>query len=247
MPALLAMILFFALSLQTVSAKDLIIGTSFSIPPYVIQESNNGIQIDIIREAFALVGHNVSIFFASNKRSLDYMLNRKIDGMNNMPPNFDDTYYSDAITDFTNVAIALKHRNITVNKIEDLSPFRVVAFQNASKYLGPVFARFAQDENANYLEVVSQQSQTFLLFSRRTDFIVMEKRIFQYYRAHGSQLLGQKATREQVRFYPLFEPSPRRIGFHDPLLRDQFNAGFRTLKESGRIQKIIETYLKPTE
>jgi polar amino acid transport system substrate-binding protein len=42
-------------------ADEVKVGVSFSIPPYVIQETNSGLELDILRSALAVKGHSAII------------------------------------------------------------------------------------------------------------------------------------------------------------------------------------------
>ena len=46
---------------SSIQAKDLEIGVSFSIPPYVIQQTNSGLELELRKSALAVKGHNINI------------------------------------------------------------------------------------------------------------------------------------------------------------------------------------------
>lgn len=78
------------------------------------------------------------------------------------------------------MAFALKHYNI--GKIEDLSDYNFIAFQNACKYLGETFEKVTIKADKKYSEVADQKQQVYMLLKDRIDIIVMDRHIFQFYK-----------------------------------------------------------------
>lgn len=225
-------------SSQTLS-QQVTLASSISIPPYVIVESDTGIQLDIVRESLARSGHTLKVLYASNKRALSFLKTKNVDGMINVPSGTPGLYYSDSTIEYQNGIIALESRNLAIVEIQDLRDLRVVGFQNASNYFGSEFKAMTE-QNQSYDEVVNQLAQLNMLFKQRCDAIVMDKRIFNYYHNTYMDELGfDKSTR----FYNILPPSPRYVAFHDESLRDRFNAGLKELKASGRYQEIVNSYL----
>lgn len=229
------------MSAQTLS-QQVTIASSGSIPPYVYSESDNGIQLDIIREALTLSGHSLKIRYLSNNRGLSFLKTKNVDGVINVPAGISHLFYSDSTIEYQNGVTALKSSELKISEISDLQALRVVGFQNASNYFGAEFKAMSL-KNDHYDEVVNQLAQLNMLFRNRCDAIVMDHRIYNYYfNTYKDELGFNQATV----FYKILPPSPRYVAFHNEALRDSFNKGLQQLKESGRHQEIIDQYLHST-
>lgn len=222
------------------TGRDLVIATSSSIPPYVITDQHRGIVVEILQEALLPRGHQIEFVYAPNRRVEHMIEERQVDGVYNLAANsLQDVFYSDAIVDYHNVAITLADFPRTIDSLEALQGLRVVVFQNAPKFLGPEFGKLIE-EGHDFPEVSNQRSQVLMLFRGRADVIIMERRIFEYFH---NQLLASGEIGGGHRIHALFPPAPRYAAFIDKDIRDQFNAGLQALKDSGRLQAIIERYL----
>ncbi|GAA3943989.1 transporter substrate-binding domain-containing protein [Litoribacillus peritrichatus] len=221
-------LLFFLLACSTISAKELIISTSKSIPPYIINETESGLQIDRVRKAFQLAGYHIQkIIFTSNKRAEQLLLEHKVDAIINAPP-IPNIYLSEPVVYFHNVAVTLVSSNITLRNLSDLRSHRIMAFQNAIKFLGEEY-RQLMASHLRYDEAVNQNAQLRRLFSGQIDVIILDKRIFEYYH---QQLIEQDRHTQPVKFHYLFEPAPRRLGFYNQTLRNEFNGGLSQLNQA---------------
>jgi polar amino acid transport system substrate-binding protein len=222
------------------AARTLLIATSSSIPPYVITDQHRGIVVDILRDVLQMSGHEIEFVYAPNRRVEHMIEERQVDGVYNLAQGaLASVYYSDPIVDYHNVAITREQFSGDITSLSDLIGLRVVVFQNAEKFLGAEFEQLMQSSQA-FPEVSNQRSQVLMLFRGRADVIIMERRIFEYF---FQQLSASGEIGGGYRIHPLFEPAPRYAAFLDRNLRDEFNAGLKVLRESGRLRAIIERYL----
>jgi hypothetical protein len=60
-------------------ADEVKVGVSFSIPPYVIQETNTGLVLDILRSALAVKGHRAIIQYRPLARTFHELKEGKLD------------------------------------------------------------------------------------------------------------------------------------------------------------------------
>lgn len=235
--AMLASLLLLAMP---AAGRDLVIATSSSIPPYVITDQHRGIVVEILQEALLPRGHQIEFIYAPNRRVEHMIEERQVDGVYNLAAgSLSNVHYSDAIIDYQNVAITLADFPRKIDSLASLKELRVVVFQNAPKFLGPEFEELIGDGH-DFPEVSNQRSQVLMLFRGRADVIIMEQRIFEYFH---SQLLSSGEIGGGYRIHALFPPAPRYAAFVDKDIRDHFNAGLRIMKNSGRLQAIIERYL----
>ncbi len=247
---LLSLVLTLSVWTSSLQANAVQVGVSFTIPPWVIAETRRGIQLDLLVQALAPAGYTIKPFFLPFARAVHMFQHGELDGLINVPPDVKNGFISQEVVRFHNVAISLSSRDYREDMtIQDLTRHSIVAFQKASHFLGKEFSDMAA-ANPSYREVAKQDLQASLLFYGRADFIVLEQRIFEYYRIaeQRSQLKAQKALFEQpVVYHRLFPPAPRYFVFQTEKLRDDFNAGLESLKQSGEYDKILLHYAAPPE
>lgn len=219
-------------------ARDITLVAGLSLPPYIIQEENKGIEYDIIKEALANKGHTLKLEYVPFVRLVvDY---KKFDGAVTINESSGVAgNYSEVVVTYQNYAISLKDKNLSINSIQDLKPLNIVAFQNATKYLGNEFAELAKD-NPNYAEQGNQESQVKMLYSGRADAIVSDINIFKFYRKN----IKNFDTSADITLHEIFPGTDYKVLFNDSQIRDDFNAGLAELKSSGKYQAIIDGYIK---
>lgn len=208
--------------------QSVTLATSKSIPPYIIKEQQSGIQLDIIKQAFSNAGYQVNqLIFTSNLRAERMLKQNAVDAIVNAPNNGSYAYLSEPVIFYQNIAISLSARQLSIGSIEDLTKFRLMAFQNAKKYLGDRFSQAAEQAKF-YTEVSNQSAQLERLYRGQVDVIILDKRIFHYL---NQKRIAQKSPTAPVTKHLIFPESPRLLGFHDPALRDKFNAGLKQLND----------------
>ena len=164
------------------ASKTLNVGVSFAIPPWVITERDSGIELDILKDALSPAGYEVQTNYLSFALSYSLFEADKLDAVINAKESIlKSGFLSEPVVTFQNVAVSLKSRNYP----EEFSPSflvdkSVIAFQNASILLNDEFKAMTK-QNQMYQEVAKQSLQINLLMIRDIDFIVMDKRIFNYY------------------------------------------------------------------
>lgn len=224
-----------------VSAETVNVGVSFAIPPYVIQQENSGLELDILRQALARRGHYAVIHYMPLSRTFRELKDGKLDGIINTKENMlEGVFYSDEVIRFHNCVISLASRNLDINTIGDLKGMSVVAFQQASRILGEEFGRTVA-KSPSYSEIAAQRHQIHMLFKGRTDVIVMEKSIFAYYRKKELEAGFTEAGLE-VREACIFEPTAYRFAFRSARIRDDFNQGLSSIREDGTLAAILQKY-----
>ncbi|WP_404829987.1 substrate-binding periplasmic protein [Shewanella glacialimarina] len=219
----------------SIQAKDLEIGVSFSIPPYVIQETNSGLELELLKSALAVKGHSVNIQYLPLARTFHALKEGKLDGIINTKQNMlEGVFYSDVVIRFQNCAISLKEKHFNLEKVTDLQDKSIVAFQRASMLLGKDFTNMAA-LNSQYSEQAKQILQVKMLMKQRIDVAVMDKNIFIYY-LRQSYLTG-KLTKEEVQqeviCHKVFAPTSYRFAFLHADIRDDFNFGLAQIKQDG--------------
>lgn len=93
-----------------VSAETVNVGVSFAIPPYVIQQENSGLELDILRQALARRGHYAVIHYMPLSRTFRELKDGKLDGIINTKENMlEGVFYSDEVIRFHNCEIGRAH------------------------------------------------------------------------------------------------------------------------------------------
>ncbi len=224
-------------------ADEVEIGVSFAIPPYVITDTDQGIELDILREAFAVTGHRVEFHYLPLARTFLQLNAGHIDGVINIKKGMmDNVFYSDIVITFHNYGISLKKRGYPdFRDLDFLKDKSIVAFQKAQTILGKEFAD-ATRSNKKYEETAEQHLQVYRLFlERNADIIIMEKQIFNFYRKQVFRAIGSVAE-QPVKFHNIFPPSKYRFAFRAKQIRDDFDRGLETIRENGGYERIMKKY-----
>lgn len=224
-----------------VAAAEVVMAVGRSIPPYVIVDEWRGLEYDIVREALAAEGHTLTPRFESFARLVKELESGLVDAAMTMRPDSGvKAHYSNSVVTYRNVAITLASRNLTIARIEDLGDKSVLAFQNATIYLGPAFKAMAAS-NPRYREEARQMVQPMQLFLGRVDVVVADRFIFGWF-ASDPEVRAKADTGQALRIHPLFATTDYQVAFRDPALRDSFNRGLRTVRENGTYDRIIQRY-----
>lgn len=223
----------------TLHAKEISAAVGMSLAPYIIQKNNSGIEIDIVKAALAYRNHSLTLRYPPLKQVPVLYEKKAVDAALTVSKNFGlDACLSDIAIYYQNYAITLSKSKLIINSLADLSGKRVIAFQNATKYLGPAYKKAVSE--ATYSEVAQQIHQVNRLYTGRDDIVIADKKIFLYYKAKTTKV----NTDQALTFHPLFPPSAYRVAFRDRQVCNDFNEGLLALKKSGQIEKIMARYLK---
>lgn len=226
---------------QSVYAKEIKLAVGFSVAPYIIQDSDNGIELDIIKEALAYKGHIMKTTYLPFIEIDRAIVDKGADAIATVEEKIGiDGHFSDQVITYHNYAISLTSKNLEIDKISDLSDKSVTSFQLSTKYLGSEFAEMAK-ANPRYREKEEHTLRIKLLFDGRIDVAIIDKNIFQYY---SKDVADKTDVTQPVTYHDIFPENKYKVIFQDKALRDDFNAGLKHLKESGRYQDIFDSYLK---
>jgi polar amino acid transport system substrate-binding protein len=227
-------------------ASDVTIGVGHTREPYIIMETDSGLEIDIIKAAFNQQGYSAKFRYLTNQRVGFFLKERKVDGIL-MNKGYDytkhlgiDAFCSEVHIIYQNYAISLSKNRFQIFNVNDLSDKRVLGFQNAHKYLGPEFAAMTRHNN-DYTEKPKQMTQVYWLFLGRTQVVISDKSIFMYHRANALKE-GKFDVTKPITFHPIFPPSPIHGIFHSRHLRDELNTGLKTIRKTGQYDTIIKRY-----
>jgi len=221
------------------TSKELRIGIGLPKPPYIMPNAKAGLEYDIVEQALGAAGYKMVAQSFPPARALALTRAGQLDGMLTVTEGIGGNgYFSDTYIWYQNVAVTLASRRIELNKISDLMPYSVAAFQNASMILGEEFHALVQS-HSEYREHSQQITQNRLLFTGRVDVVIGDRYIFRYL---SQQLEEPINITQQVTFHPIFLPSPRKAVFLDKKVRDDFNAGLKAIRQNGAYSAILKKY-----
>jgi len=219
--------------------KELKVAVGLALPPYNIQETDSGIEMDIVREALKPKGYVIQARFVPFARVRRDFMNHEVDAALTINPDSGiEAFYSNEHLVCQNVVVTLKRNDFKIRTVNDLRDRSVLAFQDATLYLGKEFASMAS-QNSQYKEIAKQELQINLLYSNRVDAIVLDKNIFYYLRKRNDRV----DTSQPIDVWQIFPPTPFSVAFADKQVRDDFNDGLKQLRESGRYDEIVKKYI----
>lgn len=224
------------------NAETLKVGVSFSIPPYIIEQGPRGIELDLIREAFAGTAYEIVFEFLPMERTFRQFESGKLDAIINVTPGMmDPALLSAPVLTFHNRVFTLNDTHI--NTLVDLLPLRVVSFQRAKAFLGDDYAAMA-NKHARYKETAKQQAQVNQLLLGRVDAIVLDELIFQYFLTQAqNDILSKEAFRKiKIRQANLLPPITCHFAFHSADTRKLFDRKLEAMRKDGRYQQIFAAY-----
>ena len=227
---------------SSIWAKTINVGVALSLEPYIFKKNNSGIELDIVKNVLKKAGYNVKITYLPFLRIPLYLKDKKIDAATTINENsgIKNVYYSDEDIYYQNVVVTLKSRHLNIKNISDLKGLRVIAFQNADKYLGKTFKNIIPKLKF-YQELANQTLQVKLLFAHRVDVIILDINIFKYIRQHNIKDLNIK---QKVVIFKIFPKTYYKVGFLDKKVRDKFNIELRKMKKDGEYKKFFKKYIK---
>lgn len=239
MQKLILIALFTLLSVNGI-ADTIILGTS-DAPPYMIKRENRGIDIEITKTVLERLGHKVKVKYYSLARAQKELELGKIDAM---VPLFKSAsnerlYVSEPHVMYRPTAFSLKGKKLQLNVLEDLSKYKVMTFQGATGYFGPVFKK-ASEESPYYKEYYDMTKLVKLLYRRHTDVVVLDYNIFHFYLRD----INFTKKYEMLEMHEIFPRVPAVVGFNNQDLRDKFNKELKKLYQDGSQKKIVEKYIK---
>jgi len=216
------------------------------IPPFCFPQTASGIEVDVFREALALRGHALQpLFFPFARVPLEFKAGTVDATMTDLGQDLSayGGHHGDTAVVYDNVLISLRQRALTLRRPADLAPLRVVSFPGAlaryPEWLGPVKAA------GHYSEINDQAVHVRLLMLNRCDVVLSDRTIFRYFMLQARQVpAGVPLQAVDETPFTQVNPKDYRPVFRSAAVRDDFNAGLRQLKTTGRFQAIYDRYLR---
>lgn len=227
------------------AAADVRMAFGDNLPPYILAERDAGIEVDIVREALAYRGHVLRAQYLPMGRIPVAFIAGQVDAIMmdvGQDMQAHGGHYAMPPVLYDNVFYTLRARHLVIREPADLKQRSIISFVGAAKRY-PAWLDGLTHTPA-YVERNNQAAQPQLLALGRYDVVLSDRTIFQYY-----TLLQQRANPAFVmpaldeHEFTTANPRDYRAVFRDPAVRDDFNAGLRWLRKSGRYRAIYERYL----
>ncbi|MCC2605734.1 substrate-binding periplasmic protein [Planctobacterium marinum] len=236
-------ILFFvSISFLCASAfsKEINLAASLAIPPYISDGGASGMEVEIVKNALEKSGHNTNIELYPLKRVYDAVKAGKVDAAMTVVPSSEhsDLYFSNSHVAYQNVAVSLERNSFPIQGVDDLENYSIIAFQNATKYLGDDYSSVIKKAKS-YSEKANQDVQIAMLFSGKTDVIVLDINIFRSLIKSESRV----NTNQKYVIHELFPKVNMTVAFNDETIMNDFNNGLKIIRESGEYQSILNKYV----
>jgi len=225
-------------------AADVTMAFGEKIPPFCFPATDSGIEIEIIREALAFRGHSLKpVYFPFARIPYAFKSGGVDAAMSDLGEDMGmvKAYYGDPAVFYDNVFITLKERHLAIHEPRDLHGLTVVAFPGALKRY-PAWLAGVKKEGG-YFEQNNQSLQVLTLAAGRYDVVLSDRYIFRYF---SNLLRNNQSVRlkpVQVHSFVKFNPMDYRPVFRDETIRNDFNAGLKQLKKTGRVEAIYKKYL----
>jgi len=236
-PALVYLLLILtALYSQLGHSQEILVGVHHS-PPWSFKNGQGeivGIEKDIIEKSLTSQGHTVRFQIFGYSRLLNQFSSQQLDFASPFTGPTGAASLTVNYLPFQDVSVSLKSRGLAINIVEDLVGKRVVAYQQAHRVLGKKYGALVASQ-ASYKEFASRENQIELLFFKRADAVVGERRILAYiaHINHGS---------DKIAIHPIFPETHYPGAAWDRQIVKDFNTGLKWLRASGEYQKILDQY-----
>ncbi len=231
-------------------AEEVVVAFGENRPPFIIGIGKRGLEVDIVREALKQSGHSLKVVQMPNARlkaTANIALQwGRTDAVAGVREGGKVMYMSDSYVTFHNYAITKAAAGIQINTIADLKGKTVVAWQNARNDLGDAYRQLVDSAVPgvallNYYEHPNQREQVEMFWKGRADVLIIDKSVFVW---QSRQLATVIDTEGAVSYHDVFpQETLFYVVFRQQRIRDDFNDGLRVMKENGRYQALVDSYL----
>ena len=212
-----------------------------SRPPFVDETQRDGISIRLFNAVAEPLGWQYKAIFASNQRMQKLLEEGKVDIAVEVQPDNVSLYYSQLFISYSNYAFYRSDIELSINKMEDLQPYSICAWQNAHNHLG--IQHWAANKT-DYREYPEQKWQVADWLNKRCQLLLIDYTLFKYHLKQFNSRKDKSMSQLEIETFnkvPLpgqTNPLWFYVGFTDATLRDKFDEQLAQLKQSGRYDQI---------
>lgn len=214
-----------------------------SRPPYVMEENQTGISVELAREVFARMGRRFVAVFGANKRLEISLKHEQVDVAVEVQPTDSSLYYSAPFIAYRNYVVSRERDDITFRDWPDLAGHSVCAWQNAKENLGPRFAETIPSFS-DYREFALQKRQVRQWLKGGCEAILIDDTLLKWW---IQDLQRESGIPHEIK--PRYAAFPGDnalwwfVGFRDSRLRDEFNRQLSAMQKDGTYLRIRENFL----
>jgi ABC-type amino acid transport/signal transduction systems, periplasmic component/domain len=229
-------------------AKTFQVAVNQNSPPYAYVADGHvyGLNVEIIKSIMQQLGHSIQLEALTDKGLIvEAEYGKRIDiVVGGLPYSEKIGYLSDPLYSSEVVAISKKKDKIKVKNLEDLKALKLAAGPWLWEKLGPEFMRIYEPKKrpTTYHEFITREEQHKSFWSGRTQVIICDRAIFDYYQEFLAGIVDTTDT-IQVHKISLKSPPPR-VFFRNRELRDQFNLALDKFRMSVAYERLIQMHLR---
>jgi polar amino acid transport system substrate-binding protein len=230
--------------LAPLQAANISMAFGEKIPPFCFPETDTGIELDVMREALAFRGHVLVPRYFSFARIPVAFKARDVDAaMTDLGEDMTawGALYGDPAVYYDNMFFTLSERKLVIRKPEDLQGLSVLSFPGGAKRY-PLWLDSVK-RAGRYYEQNDQALQVLTLDRGRYDIILSDRNIFRYFTTVLKLNNSFRPKAVTAHGFVKLDPMDYRPVFWDKKVRDDFNAGLKNLKDTGRFEAIYQKYL----
>ena len=234
---------FFFCFFNVCEAKTINILSGEYFPPYAFKTNDSGIDNQIVIKAFASENIQVHLEKVPLARVRISYAKDDIQCSSTTQPSANyKGYFSNVYVTYNNVAATLKSNPLPLKTMNDLSPYSILAFQEAKIYLGKNFETLVESF-PNYHEINNQRDQVLALVHGKYHVIISDINVI-YYWYNDINTLEKKLDKDaknDFNIYPLFVRTDYQVVCKDESLIKAFNKGLEKIKKSGVYDEIYKS------
>ncbi len=235
----------YSLITQTVSASEnntVTVAFGNTLSPWVMKDGSSGILVDLLKDCLEPSGYIIEPVLLPYARRIKEFANNRVDVVTDINSKSIkdyalEGYFTGNLYAYENMAFSLAENHFSIDSISDLKGHSVVSWHGAASHLGSEYARMAKN-NPMYLEVHQQMAQIEMLYKKRTDFIQLDFKIFEFYQ---KELLDSTEFSDDIKIdrFSLFGKSPNGFLFKSKPLRDACLKNIESIKLNKKYQDIL--------
>ncbi len=221
--------------------RPVIVGTISHNPPYVLENPSAGIDLDLVKEAFAQTGLEVEFVHAPLSRVQILMEAGKVDAMTTFSTKESLCTNSDVFSYWHDGISVPVESTDAIGSVKDLKGMRVGMFPGAVE----VLAYLTPDDVATFgssVTVYNRNQLIRMMLYRRLDAYIGDYWSLEY--------AYQQLASDEPRPFKVaveFEPTPRRLCVRDKALVERFNEGVAAISASDLAETVRSRYLGENE
>jgi polar amino acid transport system substrate-binding protein len=209
------------------------------LPPYVYEQAETGIEVDLVNAVFKDMPYNIEFVQLPRVRMISSYEDEQLDGILTQNVTASNTgCATNWYIEHQNVGLSVKGRGVELASLAGLKDYAVISFSGATRYLGEDF-RHAVRGAKRYTESGDQGTHISLLYKGRFDVVVGDTWIL---RLAQKRHFDETGERMELVTHPIMPPSFYVARFHDPEVCKAFNASLARLRENGTYAEIWAGY-----